>query len=313
MKKLQGIIVCLLVPFGLLGQAISSMLERAYSAWDRGAYHEAATLFEEAIELQKPSATLLYDMACLYAVKEELNKAIHFLDKAIQSGYIDRVWMRIDPDLSSLNHHTAWPDLLKRIDRAEQLQNVPGKYDRKQKKLLEEVYIKDQKDRLIMPKVQQQFGAQSIEMMALRMRILKNDKANQTLIATFIEKYDWPGKATVGVKGSLAAFYVIQHAPLAFQLKYFQRVIAAANAGDLPWDQVCMMQDRILIRQGKKQLYGSQLMTDPITKMLTFQPIQDLHEVDERRAKVGLNTLKEAAQQMGIDYEHFIKTNIGKS
>lgn len=57
------------------------------------------------------------------------------------------------------------------------------------------------------------------------------------------------------------------------------------------------------MREGKKQIYGSQIITDPKTGKDTMAPIEDFANVDKRRAAVGLQPLEEYVSQWGIVYK----------
>ena len=64
-----------------------------------------------------------------------------------------------------------------------------------------------------------------------------------------------------------------------------------------------MLEDRILVRNGKKQVYGTQLHSGPDTGgKLVLAPIEDEEHVDKRRASVGLMPLKEYLKHFGIEY-----------
>lgn len=83
----------------------------------------------------------------------------------------------------------------------------------------------------------------------------------------------------------------------------------AANKKDLPWCDVAKMIDRIAIAEGKKQVYGTQMIPkkDPktgyITNDIEFAPIQNPRFVNKRRQHVGLKAIEEQATEFGIVYK----------
>jgi hypothetical protein len=81
----------------------------------------------------------------------------------------------------------------------------------------------------------------------------------------------------------------VQHADLATQKKYIDRMTAAADAGEIEWALVATTVDRIQVREGKPQTYGTQFHT--VDGELVPETIGDAEHVDERRAKVGLPPL----------------------
>ena len=56
---------------------------------------------------------------------------------------------------------------------------------------------------------------------------------------------------------------------------------------------LALLEDRVAFRQGKKQIYGSQIGNDIVTKKYYVLPLEDPDNVDKRRAEVGLSPLAE--------------------
>lgn len=52
------------------------------------------------------------------------------------------------------------------------------------------------------------------------------------------------------------------------------------------------MEDWVALRQGKNQIYGSQIGKDPETGAYYVSPLTDPVNVDKRRAEVGLGPLQ---------------------
>jgi hypothetical protein len=85
----------------------------------------------------------------------------------------------------------------------------------------------------------------------------KQDSLNQVILAVVLQKHGWPSEKTYGRKAAEGAFYVTIHAPYEYKKQYLPLLKAAAerNAGDAKYYRV--MQDRILISEGKPQQYGT--------------------------------------------------------
>ncbi len=77
----------------------------------------------------------------------------------------------------------------------------------------------------------------------------------------------------------------------------------AVAQGEVRPSSLALLEDRVLVGQGKPQIYGSQLITDPTTGKNSIQPIADEMDVDKRRAAVGLEPLAEYAKRFGVIYE----------
>jgi hypothetical protein len=128
------------------------------------------------------------------------------------------------------------------------------------------------------------------------------DSCNLVRVEELITKYGWMGRSFVGPTGNSTLFFVIQHADLKTQLKYFPLLQKSVEAGESRPSNLALMQDRILIRQGKKQIYGSQVVLNETTGTQEFSPIEDEKNVNVRRAKIGMQPLEEYAKLFGIDY-----------
>jgi hypothetical protein len=50
-------------------------------------------------------ASVLYNVACTYALINQTRKALDCLEKALRQGFCHKGWLQNDPDLSSLRDH----------------------------------------------------------------------------------------------------------------------------------------------------------------------------------------------------------------
>ncbi len=126
------------------------------------------------------------------------------------------------------------------------------------------------------------------------------DYENQQIVVSIIETCGFPTGQKVGKKGILTIFLVIQHAHNSLREKYFSQFKKAAERKDLSLSNLATMEDRILVDQGKKQLYGTQLFKMH-SDSLKLYPILDPENVNERRAKVGMGPIEEYLEQFGIN------------
>lgn len=130
------------------------------------------------------------------------------------------------------------------------------------------------------------------------------DAKNIARLEEMIKQHGWPGKSLVGEEASKAAFLILQHSDLTRQEKYLPLLKKAAKKGDTRPADVAMLEDRILVNRGKKQIYGTQVHSGSDTGgKFVLAPIEDEEHVDERRASVGLMPLKEYLKHFGIEYK----------
>jgi len=119
------------------------------------------------------------------------------------------------------------------------------------------------------------------------------DKQNLIKVVSLIEKCGMPTTKEVSQKQMDAIWLVFQHADNTNRKKYFPLLKKAAENGDLSKGDIALMEDRILMLDGKPQIYGSQVTKDRNTGEWMLYDLQNPETVDKRRAEVGLGTLSE--------------------
>ncbi|PKG76825.1 hypothetical protein CXF86_01775 [Shewanella sp. GutCb] len=126
---------------------------------------------------------------------------------------------------------------------------------------------------------------------ALLEKMMKIDESNTGKLKAIIKKHYWVTKDLVGVKGVGAAFLVIQHSPdVAFKVKMLPYLKQSyLNGEGVSGQQVALLTDRVLIAQGKKQIYGTQ--ADVSEGKVEFSPIEDETNVDKRREEMKMPPL----------------------
>ncbi len=136
------------------------------------------------------------------------------------------------------------------------------------------------------------------------------DSIDVIKVVAIFRKYGYPGKHIVGIPTNEAAYYVIQHSDKIKQ--YFPLIEKAGKKGELSFELVAMMQDRLLKSEGKEQVYGTQYAgyagKDSVTRQQKIYwflwPVKDYAHVNERRKKAGFkDTVAENAADQGIEFE----------
>ncbi|MBV8034267.1 DUF6624 domain-containing protein [Roseateles sp.] len=121
-------------------------------------------------------------------------------------------------------------------------------------------------------------------------RIAAAATSGQQLVVPLLEQCGWPDRNELSSKAVDAAWLIVQHASLDIQLKIAPIADKAVSAGKLPPQQFALLVDRIRMRQGQPQRYGSQLFTTVdgnIEKAILYK-VEDEENLDTRRASVGL-------------------------
>ncbi|MGY0583416.1 MAG: DUF6624 domain-containing protein [Paraglaciecola chathamensis] len=122
-------------------------------------------------------------------------------------------------------------------------------------------------------------------------KMKKIDNINTAKLKAIIKKHSWVTKDLVGVKGIGSAFLVIQHSPdIEFKEKMLPYLKQSyLNNEGVSGQQVALLTDRVLIAQGKKQIYGTQ--ADVSEGKVVFRPIEDEANVDKRRKEMKMPPL----------------------
>jgi uncharacterized protein len=123
------------------------------------------------------------------------------------------------------------------------------------------------------------------------------DRQNTEWLEKMVDTYGWPGRALVGAEAAGAAWLLVQHADanVAFQ-KRCLKLMNEAPEGDVRPQYIAYLTDRILVHEGKAQVYGTQAGGQG--SALKLSPIADQANVDKRRAQVGLPPLDEYVKTM---------------
>lgn len=64
-----------------------------------------------------------------------------------------------------------------------------------------------------------------------------------------------------------------------------------------------MLEDRVAMREGRRQIYGSQILINPTTQQHYVAPLDDPDNVDKRRAEVGLEPLADYVKKWDIVWD----------
>ena len=132
----------------------------------------------------------------------------------------------------------------------------------------------------------------------------KVDSANQVTVVSILEKYGWLPKSKLGEEAASSLFYVVQHSNLPTMEKYLPLLQQKAQEGEASKVHAAMMEDRVLMWQGKKQIYGTQATTmGREDGKMAIWPIEDPENVNKRRQEAGFPTTVEAnSERLGAIY-----------
>jgi hypothetical protein len=167
---------------------------------------------------------------------------------------------------------------------------------------LDSIQRDDQKYRLMVDSLAKQYGFESEQVKSLWSKMAAVDSVNLIKVKAILDRHGWLGAQEVGQQGNLTLFLVIQHADSATQVQYLPVMREAAKKGKAKPSQLALLEDRVALKQGRKQIYGSQIIRNPQTGQFSVQPLEDPDNVDKRRAAVGLPPLAEYVRHWGITW-----------
>jgi hypothetical protein len=167
------------------------------------------------------------------------------------------------------------------------------------KNTLESIRLKDQTLRLLLPDINKKFGKYSEELKYIWTLIHHQDSINEIEVENIIDNYGWLGENRVGELANQSLWLVIQHAPLNIQEKYMPLLKISVEKRESKGWYLAFLEDRILMRKGEKQIYGSQTFFNSETGKFHIYIIKDVDNVNKRRSEIGLETLEEYAKING--------------
>jgi hypothetical protein len=168
------------------------------------------------------------------------------------------------------------------------------------KSKLEMIYKVDQDLRNDWDSVATNFADSTFEYKSFMVKVQETDSVNSIEVMNIIDNYGWLGPETIGNKGNTALFIIIQHSNITVQKKYLPIMRDAYRHRRARGQHLALLEDRVAVFSGEKQIYGSQIST--LNGQSKLFPIIDKKNVDKRRAAIGLGPLSEYVKQFGITY-----------
>ncbi|MEH6658042.1 DUF6624 domain-containing protein [Leeuwenhoekiella marinoflava] len=287
--------------FNLCSQTYDAYVIDAKALYQAKAYKESAILWDKAFQMQPGFASDYYNAACTVALGGHTQTAFDYLEQAISYGWEDIAWLQQDPDLSGLKESANWSVFKNAIPALKT--DYLNSLNLELKNQLEDLRMQDQTIRLLLPDAETRFGRESKAYNWFRNELMpRNDSLVLNRIITLIEEKGWPGIQEVGELANQTLWLVIQHAPLEIQKKYLPLLEASVAKGESKARYLAFLQDRILMREDQKQIYGTQSLWDNTKKQNVIWPILNPENVNQRRKAVGLEPIEAYAEANGFLY-----------
>ncbi|MEW6734760.1 MAG: DUF6624 domain-containing protein [Acidobacteriota bacterium] len=263
-----------------IGLQAGTPLERqAYTAYENKRYTECFELNQAIIVKGAAVHTTYYSAACCLALAGRIDTAFQYLYMAIEKGYFNFEHMQKDTDLAALRADARWAEVAGKCQEAQAKLNMPLREE------LRKMALEDQK-------VRNKINGPNIEA-SLKEEMQNIDTKNTARMHEIIKEYGWPARSLVGYEGANAAWLLIQHADRdpEFQRECLALMKTAVEKGEASGIHFALLTDRVLVNQGKKQIYGTQFKY--LDGELVPSPLEDPDNVDRRRQEIGLEPLEE--------------------
>lgn len=242
----------------------------------------------------------VYNLACCYSLLINSDSAFIYLDEAIRLGKDDG-WALADSDFRNLHNDERWREVESKLKDIYIKKNTSKHPELAWQ--ISKMFFEDQAPKVVSDNIMVKYGIKSVQMDSINRIIVNIDSLNMINLENIFDLHGWTGKDLVGLDAADKAFIIILHAPLFYQKKYFGMINTAISNGDIRKSSIAYLTDKILTKEGKKQLYGTQLKYSYETKSYDFKPIDDEKNVNKRRSEIGLGPLEDYAKNFGFEYK----------
>ncbi|KUJ49921.1 DUF6624 domain-containing protein [Chryseobacterium sp. JAH] len=282
-------------------QEYSKLISEANRLYEVKDYKMSTDLYDKAFKIESENPSHLYNGACASSLAGDTKKAFKWLNLSIEKGWTNLKHLNSDTDLENLHLKKEWGKTVEKLEK--KLKLVEANYDKPLQAELLTILEEDQKYRMQIHETLKNFSDDSKEMQDLWKITLQKDSINLLKVKKILDEKGWVGKDKVGAKANSALFLVIQHSDLETQKKYLPMMKEAVAKGNADPGSLALLIDRIEIREGRKQIYGSQIGTNPNNKTQYVLPLIDPDNVDKRRTEVGLGSISDYVKNWNLIWD----------
>jgi len=282
------------------GQNYEDLIKKADSCYGAKNYKVSTDFFAKAIKVKPESKKNFYNASCAASLANDKKKSLKWLEIAINNGFDNLNHIKTDSDLDNIRKEKKYIEIIAKLQKKTEL--IEANYDKPLQKELLEIFKEDQDIRNQYVSAQKKYGYQGKEMDSLGKIMILKDSLNLIKLVKILDEKGWVGKDKVGQQANQTLFLVIQHSDLKVQQKYLPMMREAVKKGNANAGSLALLEDRIALREGRKQIYGSQIGTNPVTKTQYVLPLEDPDNVDKRRTEVGLGTLADYVKNWNITW-----------
>ncbi|MGR3810288.1 DUF6624 domain-containing protein [Jiulongibacter sp. NS-SX5] len=298
--KSAFIILLSLSTLSLHAQTFEGLIREAGEYYNQEKYQESAIAYQRAFKINEGSSNEYYNAACSWALTGDTLQSIEYLNLSADKGWKNLKHIKVDKDLRSLHEVHRWSEILAKVQ--ENLTAYEKDFDKPLQEQLGRIYVRDQTLRQLLTDAEEKFGRDSEEMAYFWGLISEQDQLNEKEVFEILEDKGWVGKSAVGGHANMALWLVIQHAPIEIQEKYLPLLEKSVLEGESSGGHLALLVDRINMRNGKPQIYGSQITRNSETGQQEVFQIWEPQYVNQRRKEVGLGPIEDYLKRWNIEW-----------
>jgi VWFA-related protein len=137
---------------------------------------------------------------------------------------------------------------------------------------------------------------------AAQKRMAAAMEENGAQLCRILKSSGWPTASRVGKDGVAAAVFLLKNSePPRLQLEVLPLVAAAAKRGEVETEDFASLVDRLRVRAGLRQLFGTQVSVSG--GFLVLYPIEAEAQVEARRKQYGLPPLSDYLRRLEMLYQ----------
>jgi hypothetical protein len=285
-----------------VGKNYHAVREEAFNLLLAKDYCGAAKKFKETVK-SGSKYTLkwdAYNTACCFSRCNKLEEGFFFLEKSVKIGKFDDIEkLEGDSDLFDLKSNKEWINLMELANKNKLEKEIY--FNKEWRELIFENTKYDQPDRIKSDSLRES-NATSKEIEKNDKMMHLHDSLAQIFLGNFFESHGFPETKYIGDDGRDALFYGVQHANQGFQKKYWKMIEEAAEKDNAMITDLVLLEDRILVNEGKKQKYGTQFNMDKVTYKLRLYSIENKNKLNKLRKNKGLEPIEMYCESCEVIY-----------
>jgi len=243
-----------------------------------------------------------YQLVTTLSLVNEVDTAFYFLNIALSNDHSLKAL--VDSKLFNMSNHPKWAAIEQQ--QIKKYQEQRGAFDNPELTMrLLRVIMRDQALDFHIHKSRDYYQQNGhAPHWVYPIGAMKNElnKGNYEEMHRIVKQYGWPTYDMVGDLAADALLLVVNHHPDAeVRKQYLPQIQSACEAKQGSCTEYAKIHDRILVDEGKEQLYGMQFRYGKGNKLEPF-PVAYPELVDQRRKAIGLEPLAEYLKRR-IDYD----------